>query len=138
MPAATWAGAVSVAEEATAAAVAVVAADLGAHLVAAAVAAALPPALGTGHAQTVATTALPQRAPATVVGRPSLLMLAVTWVGVAMEEVVAMVAVEAVVAMGETVAAMVVAQEGAGLRLPPRVHQGCLRLKTGPAPLAAM
>lgn len=47
-------------QEATAAAVAVVAADLGAHLVAAAVAAALPPALGTGHAQTVATTALPQ------------------------------------------------------------------------------
>lgn len=30
----------------------------------------------------------PAGAPATVVGRPSLLMLAVTWVGVAMEEVV--------------------------------------------------
>ena len=40
--------------------VAAVAADLGAHLVAAAVAAAPPPALEIGHAQTVATTALPQ------------------------------------------------------------------------------
>ena len=40
-------------------AAAVAAADLGAHLVVAAVAAALPPAQGTGHAQTVGTTALP-------------------------------------------------------------------------------
>ena len=41
--------------------VAVEAADLEAHLVVApAVAAALPPALGIGHAQTAATTALPQ------------------------------------------------------------------------------